>query len=182
VLSTRADVLALGRGGIEPLAATFPEFQAALALENHTLKRSLTDPRLISGIGNAYSDEILFHAKLSPMKRTRDLSDAEAQRLYDAMQRTLSEWVERLRLDSAGGFPEKVTAFRPEMCVHGKYKQPCPVCQTPVQRIVYAENECNYCPSCQTGGRLLADRALSRLLREDWPKTLEELEERKTAR
>jgi formamidopyrimidine-DNA glycosylase len=182
VLSSRTEVLALARGGIEPLSATFSEFQAALALENHTLKRTLTDPRLISGIGNAYSDEILFRAKLSPMKRTRDLNDADARRLYDAVQSALTEWIDRLRLDCADGFPEKVTAFRPEMAVHGKYKQPCPVCQTPVQRIVYAENECNYCPTCQTSGRLLADRALSRLLHEDWPKTLEELEERKSAR
>ncbi|MFZ5894554.1 MAG: Fpg/Nei family DNA glycosylase [Myxococcota bacterium] len=182
IFRTREEVLAQARGGIEPLAASFAEFQQALAAENHTLKRTLTDPRLISGIGNAYSDEILFRAQLSPMKRTKDLNERDARRLYEATQSTLSEWVERLRADAGDGFPEKVTAFRPEMAVHGKYKEPCPVCQTKVQRIVYAENECNYCPTCQTGGKLLADRALSRLLHEDWPKTLEELEERKAAR
>jgi formamidopyrimidine-DNA glycosylase len=182
VLATREEVMALARGGIEPLTASFKQFKQALALENHTLKRTLTDPRLISGIGNAYSDEILFRAQLSPMKRTRDIEDADARRLYDATRSTLREWVERLRRDAGQGFPEKVTAFRPEMAVHGKYNQPCPVCQTKVQRIVYAENECNYCPTCQTGGKLLADRALSRLLKEDWPKTLEELEERKSPR
>ncbi|MFT3723993.1 MAG: DNA-formamidopyrimidine glycosylase family protein [Hyphomonadaceae bacterium] len=182
VVATRAEVMAMSRGGVEPLTCGFEAFHAALAAENHTLKRTLTDPRLISGIGNAYSDEILFRAQISPMKRTRDLSEDEARRVFDATQSTLSEWVERLRDDVGEGFPEKVTAFRPEMAVHGKYKQACPVCQTPVQRIAYAENECNYCPRCQTAGRLLADRALSRLLREDWPKTLEELEERKSGR
>ncbi len=182
VFATRDEVQSLARGGVEPLTATFAEFKDALDFENHTLKRSLTDPRIISGVGNAYSDEILHRAQLSPMKRTKDLTEADARRLYAAMQTTLAEWVERLRADSGAGFPEKVTAFRPEMAVHGKYNEPCPVCGTKVQRIVYAENECNYCPTCQTGGKLLADRALSRLLKEDWPKTLEELEERKTPR
>jgi formamidopyrimidine-DNA glycosylase len=150
--------------------------------ENRTLKRALTDPRLISGVGNAYSDEILHRAKLSPLKRTHDLSSSEIERLRVAAVAVLSEWFERLRAEAAGGFPEKVTAFRAEMAVHGKYKEPCPVCQSPVQRIVYAENEANYCAKCQTGGRLLADRALSRLLGDDWPRSLEELEELRRAR
>jgi formamidopyrimidine-DNA glycosylase len=142
--------------------------------ENHTLKRSLTDPRLFSGIGNAYSDEILHAARLSPLKLTQSLADDEIARLFDATRSTLQEWVERLRAAAAGAFPEKVTAFHDEMTVHGRFGKPCPVCGAPVQRIVYAENECNYCALCQTGGRLLADRALSRLLRDDWPKRLEE--------
>ncbi len=167
------------RGGIEPLTSSAAEFSAALRRENRTLKRALTDPRLVSGVGNAYSDEILHRARLSPLKRTGDLRDEELARLHAATQAVLTEWVERLRKEAAGGFPQKVTAFRPEMAVHGKYKKPCPVCQSPVQRIVYAENEANYCPTCQTGGRLLADRALSRLLGEDWPRSLEELEELK---
>ncbi|MFO7180380.1 MAG: DNA-formamidopyrimidine glycosylase family protein [Pseudomonadota bacterium] len=177
VLRTRAEALALGRGGVEPLEATLTEFAAALASENRTLKRALTDPRLVSGIGNAYSDEILFRARMSPMKRTGDLLPDEMTRLYEATRAVLTEWIDRLRIQTGEGFPEKVTAFRPEMDVHGRYRRPCRVCGAPIQRIVYAENEANYCASCQTGGRLLADRALSRLLHADWPKTLEELEE-----
>jgi formamidopyrimidine-DNA glycosylase len=167
------------RGGIEVLDASLDEFRAALISESHTLKRALTDPGLLSGIGNAYSDEILHRARLSPFKLTRQLDDEEVECLYQATRDTLQEWIERLRVEVGDGFPEKVTAFRPEMAVHGRYRQPCPVCATPIQRIVYAENECNYCPHCQTGGRLLADRALSRLLRGDWPRTLEELEQRR---
>jgi formamidopyrimidine-DNA glycosylase len=162
-------------GGMEVLDSTLDEFAAALRRERHTLKRSLTDPHLFSGIGNAYSDEILHRARLSPVQMTTNLSDDEVARLHTAMQETLIEWIERLRKEAAGGFPEKVTAFRPEMAVHGRYNQPCPVCGTPVQRIVYAENETNYCPRCQTGGKLLADRALSRLLRSDWPKSIDDL-------
>ncbi len=159
------------RGGIEPLRASLSELAEALRRENRTLKRALTDPRLVSGIGNAYSDEILHRAKLSPLKRTQDLVPEELERLHEATQAVLEEWVERLREESKGSFPEGVTAFRPEMAVHGKYKQACPECGSPVQRIVYAANEANYCPTCQTGGRLLADRALSRLLGEDWPRS-----------
>ena len=164
------------RGGLEPLAATRAEFAARLAQENHTLKRSLTDPRLFSGIGNAYSDEILHRARLSPLKLTSRLAADDIDRLYEATQATLVEWTDRLRAEADGGFPEKVTAFRPEMAVHGRFRQPCPVCGAPVQRIRYRDNETNYCARCQTEGRLLADRALSRLLKEDWPRTLEELE------
>jgi formamidopyrimidine-DNA glycosylase len=166
------------RGGIEPLETTQAGFEAALRKENHTLKRSLTDPRLFSGIGNAYSDEILHRAKLSPALLTQKLSADDATRLYEATKSVLVEWTDRLRAESADKFPEKVTAFRPEMSVHGKYKEPCPVCGTAVQRIAYADNETNYCPRCQTGGRLLSDRSLARLLHDDWPKTIEELEER----
>ena len=162
--------------GLEPLEASVAEFTVALRSENHTLKRSLTDPRMFSGIGNAYSDEILHRAQLSPVTLTSRLADEQIARLHAATQQVLGEWVARLRAESAGKFPEKVTAFRPEMAVHGKYRQPCPRCGARVQRIRYAANETNYCPQCQTGGRLLADRALSRLLREDWPRTLEELE------
>jgi len=165
----RDDLLALDRGGLEPLGAAFDDFNAALVRENHTLKRTLTDPRLFSGIGNAYSDEILHRARLSPLKLTRALTRDEAERLHASTQATLTEWIDRLRTQTGAGFPEKVTAFRPDMAVHGRFRQPCPVCGSPVQRIVYAENECNYCPLCQTGGRLLADRALSRLLKDDWP-------------
>jgi formamidopyrimidine-DNA glycosylase len=165
------------RGGLEVLDADLPAFASALRREVHTLKRTLTDPRLFSGIGNAYSDEILHRAGLSPMQRTNNLSDKEIERLYDATQSTLREWTARLRAEVGEGFPEKVTAFRPEMAVHGRFKQPCPVCGAPVQRIVYAENECNYCPRCQTGGKVLADRSMSRLLHEDWPRTIDEWEE-----
>ena len=172
-------VRALDRGGIDPMESTLEQFAEALRRENHTLKRALTDPRLFCGIGNAYSDEILHRAKLSPAKLTRRLSEDEAERLYDASKTVLRDWTERLSRDASERFPEKVTAFREGMAVHGRYGKACPVCGTPVQRIVYAENESNYCPTCQTDGRLLADRALSQLLRGDWPKTLEELEERK---
>jgi formamidopyrimidine-DNA glycosylase len=167
------------RGGIEPLDVDAGYFTAALTRENRTLKRALTDPRILSGIGNAYSDEILHAAQLSPVKRTRQLGDDEIARLYQATRQMLLEWTQRLRDDVGDGFPDKgVTAFRPDMAVHGKYGQPCPVCGSKVQRIVYASNETNYCATCQTGGKLLADRSLSRLLKDDWPKTLEELEER----
>jgi formamidopyrimidine-DNA glycosylase len=166
-------------GGLEVLTSRFPAFRKALKLENHTLKRALTHPRLFSGIGNAYSDEILHRAKLSPMARTGTLSDDDAKRLFEATRAVLTEWTDRLRAEAKDRFPEKVTAFRPEMAVHGKYGKPCPVCGSPVQRIVYAANEANYCPTCQTGGRLLADRALSRLLHDDWPRTLEEWEDLK---
>jgi formamidopyrimidine-DNA glycosylase len=173
----RGDVAlrALDPGGLEPLEATLEQFHDALTRERHTVKRSLTDPHLFSGIGNAYSDEILHAAKLSPLKLTRSLTDAEFLRLYEATRATLSRWVDRLREQTGGGFPEKVTAFHDEMAVHGRFKQPCPVCGSPVQRIVYAENECNYCATCQTGGRLLADRSLSRLLKDDWPRSIDDL-------
>jgi formamidopyrimidine-DNA glycosylase len=168
---------ALSRGGLEVLESSRGRFVEALRRENHTLKRALTDPRLFSGIGNAYSDEMLHRARLSPVRLTGRLTDEEADRLRDAAVATLSEWTDRLRREAGEKFPEKVTAFRAEMAVHGRFGKPCPVCGTTVQRIVYSENECNYCPRCQTAGRLLADRALSRLLKEDWPKTIEELEE-----
>ena len=167
------------RGGLEVLSAGVAAFAAALARENHTLKRALTDPHLFSGIGNAYSDEILLAARLSPFKQTSTLTDEEIARLFDATQATLSRWIDRLQEETGETFPVKVTAFREGMAVHGRYGKPCPVCGSPVQRVVYAANEANYCATCQTGGRLLADRSLSRLLREDWPKTLEELERRK---
>jgi formamidopyrimidine-DNA glycosylase len=163
------------RGGLEVLDATVAQFTDRLVQENHTLKRSLTDPRLFSGIGNAYSDEILHRAKLSPIKHTRRLSEEEIARLFDATRATLIEWTERLRKESKGDFPAKVTAFRDDMAVHGKFGKPCPVCGTPVQRIRYADNETNYCPRCQTDGKLLADRALSRLLKQDWPRSIDEL-------
>jgi formamidopyrimidine-DNA glycosylase len=174
VVRGRRAVEDIDRGGLEPLTATLDEFRAAVTRENHTLKRSLTDPRLFAGIGNAYSDEILHAARLSPLKLTQSLSPADTARLYEATQSTLLTWIDRLRTAAAGGFPEKVTAFHDEMAVHGRFAKPCPACGAPVQRIVYAENECNYCAVCQTGGRLLADRALSRLLREDWPRRLED--------
>jgi formamidopyrimidine-DNA glycosylase len=163
------------RGGLEVLDADLAEFTDRLIQENHTLKRSLTDPRLFSGIGNAYSDEILHRARLSPIKHTKRLSEEEIQRLFDATRAVLVEWTERLRRESKGDFPAKVTAFREEMAVHGKFGKPCPVCGTPVQRIRYADNETNYCPRCQTDGKLLADRALSRLLKQDWPRSIDEL-------
>jgi formamidopyrimidine-DNA glycosylase len=173
------DALAvLSRGGIEPLDATAHDFRAALTRENRTLKRALTDPAIFSGIGNAYSDEILHAAKLSPTQLTRNLDDGEIERLREATRSTLVAWRDRLSAEAGGEFPEKVTAFRTGMAVHGRFKQPCPVCGSPVQRIVYAANEANYCARCQTGGKLLADRALSRLLGKDWPRTLEELENR----
>jgi formamidopyrimidine-DNA glycosylase len=170
-----AALRALDPGGLEPLDATLEQFHAALTRENHTLKRGLTDPHLFSGIGNAYSDEILHAARLSPLKLTRSLSDAECLRLFDATRATLRVWIDHLRQEVKGGFPEKVTAFRDAMAVHGRFKQPCPVCGSPVQRIVYAANECNYCATCQTSGRLLADRSLSRLLKDDWPKSIDDL-------
>jgi formamidopyrimidine-DNA glycosylase len=166
-------------GGLEPLEASLAEFGAALCRENHTLKRALTDPHLLSGIGNAYSDEILHAAKLSPMKQTAQLSDSEIERLFTATVETLTHWRRRLLDDTGDRFPEKVTAFREGMAVHGRYGKPCPRCGGPVQRIRYAANEANYCPACQTGGKLLADRSLSRLLRGDWPRSVEELERRR---
>jgi formamidopyrimidine-DNA glycosylase len=173
-----AALAAIDPGGLEVLDASLDSFRAALRRETHTLKRALTDPAIFSGIGNAYSDEILHRARLSPFKRSTDLDDEETERLFAATRDTLAEWLERLRRDTPA-FPEKVTAFRPEMAVHGRFGLPCPRCGAPVQRIVYAENEANYCAACQTGGRLLADRALSRLLKADWPRTVAELEERK---
>jgi formamidopyrimidine-DNA glycosylase len=175
----RAALDAFDRGGLEPLESSLDEFTAALTRENHTLKRALADPRLFSGIGNAYSDEILFSAKLSPVKLTNRLTSDETAALYTATQAVLTQWTERLNAEAAERFPEKVTAFRPEMAVHGRFGKPCPVCGTAIQRIVYAENECNYCPRCQTGGKLLADRSLSRLLKDDWPRTIDEWEERR---
>src|SRR5262249_44724766 len=166
---------ALDPGGLEPLEATLDTFRDALRKESHTLKRALTDPHLFSGIGNAYSDEILHAARLSPVALTRSLDDAAIERLFDATQRTLRLWIERLRQALDGRFPEQVTAFHEDMAVHGRFRQPCPVCGAPVQRIVYADNECNYCARCQTGGRLLADRSLSRLLGRDWPKSIDDL-------
>jgi formamidopyrimidine-DNA glycosylase len=171
-----AALAALDKGGLEPLGATPEAFAAALRRENHTLKRALTDPGLFSGIGNAYSDEILHRARLSPVKLTSRLDDEEVVRLHAATDAVLREWTDRLRAEAAGGFPERVTAFRPEMAVHGKHRSPCPDCGTAVQRIVRAENEVNYCPRCQTGGQILSDRSLARLLKEDWPRTIEELE------
>jgi formamidopyrimidine-DNA glycosylase len=179
VVRGEAALAALDPGGLEPLDADLASFRAAVLRERHTLKRTLTDPRILSGIGNAYSDEILHAARLSPVKLTQQLSDEEMTRLHAAIRSTLLEFTARIRSEVGDGFPEKVTAFRDDMAVHGRYGHPCPVCGTPVQRIVHAENETNYCPTCQTGGKLLADRALSRLLRADWPRTLEELEARR---
>ena len=184
LLAGEAALAAHDRGGLEPLTASTADFAAALRRENHTLKRALTDPRLLSGIGNAYSDEILHRARLSPFVQTGALTDAQIAALHDATRAVLGEWTTRLRDEAAAdaraghALPRKVTAFRPGMAVHGRYGQPCPVCGAPVQRILYAENEANYCARCQTEGRLLADRVLSRLMKDDWPRTLEELEER----
>jgi len=172
----RADLSLLAAGGLEVLEADLAAFREAITRERHTLKRTLTDPSILSGIGNAYSDEILHAARLSPFKLTTSLSAEEVERLYHAARETLLAWIERLRAAAGDGFPERVTAFREGMSVHGRYRQPCPVCDAPIQRIRYAENEANYCARCQTGGRLLADRALSRLLRDDWPRTLDEWE------
>ena len=176
VVEGDAGLASLDAGGVEPLDATVASFSNALRATNHTLKRSLTDPHIFSGIGNAYSDEILHRAQLSPIAMSQKLTDAEVARLFDATRATLLEWTDRLRTEANGEFPEGVTAFRPEMAVHGRYRLPCPRCGAKVQRIRYASNETNYCAKCQTGGRLLADRALSRLMHEDWPRTLEELE------
>ena len=165
-----AALAAFDMGGLEVASAGYAEFAARLREENHTLKRALTDPRILSGIGNAYSDEILHRARLSPLAHTRKIDDASMARLFDATRSVLAEWTSRLASEAEGRFPEKVTAFRPQMAVHGKFREPCPVCGTPVQRIVYAENECNYCPGCQTGGVILADRALSRLLHASFPR------------
>jgi formamidopyrimidine-DNA glycosylase len=172
-----AGLRAFDRGGLEVHRAHLDEFAERLRRENHTLKRCLTDPRLFAGIGNAYSDEILHRARLSPVKLSRSLTGEEVARLFDASRAVLTEWKERLATEVGDGWPEKVTAFRPEMAVHGRFKLPCPVCGSPVQRIVHAENETNYCARCQTGGRLLADRSLSRLLKDDWPSTLEDLDD-----
>jgi formamidopyrimidine-DNA glycosylase len=177
-----ADLAALDPRGLEVLSASLPDFASRLRLENHTLKRALTDPHIFSGIGNAYSDEILHAARLSPMKTVAALTDDEIARLFAATQQTLQSWIARLREDARGEFPEKVTAFHDGMAVHGRYGQPCPVCGSPVQRIVYARNEANYCSRCQTSGKLLSDRALSRLLKGDWPRTLDELEAHKSKR
>jgi formamidopyrimidine-DNA glycosylase len=174
-----AGLAALDAGGIEPLTMNTEALAEVLSREDHTLKRALTDPRLFAGIGNAYSDEILHRARLSPFKRSPQLDADERSRLHAAIVGVLTGWRDRLAAEQGDAFPEKVTAFRDGMAVHGRYRQPCPECGAPVQRVVYAENEMNYCARCQTGGRLLADRALSRLLRDDWPRTIEELEERK---
>jgi formamidopyrimidine-DNA glycosylase len=165
-------------GGIDPLTANLASFRSTLTRENHTLKRALTDPHLFSGIGNAYSDEILHRARLSPIALTSKLDDEDMARLLDTTRAVLSQWIERLRVETGQGFPEKVTAFRDGMAVHGRYRQPCFVCDSPIQRIVYSDNEANYCPTCQTGGKLLADRALSRLLKSDWPRSLDEMSDR----
>jgi formamidopyrimidine-DNA glycosylase len=176
VVRGRDALQAFDRGGLEPLEASLPEFAARLRLENHTVKRALTDPRLFSGIGNAYSDEILHAARLSPLTLTRKLSDDQIARLFAATRETLEAWIVRIREETGAEFPEKVTAFREGMAVHGRFGRPCPTCGSPVQRIRYADNETNYCARCQTDGKLLADRALSRLLKSDWPRTLDELE------
>jgi formamidopyrimidine-DNA glycosylase len=182
VVAGRAGLAEFDRGGLDVFTASAAQFAERLRSERHTVKRSLTDPTLFDGIGNAYSDEILHAAKLSPFRMTNAMSDDEVARLHRACVTQLELWTDRLRADVGDGFPDKVTAFRPDMAVHGKYGQPCPVCGTKVQRIVYADNEANYCPTCQTDGKLLADRSLSRLLKDDWPKTLEELEDMKARR
>jgi formamidopyrimidine-DNA glycosylase len=179
VVRGRAAAAAMDPGGADVFTMPRDAFASTLRVSNHTLKRQLTDPHVFSGIGNAYSDEILYAAQLSPVKLTQSLTDDEIERLFDAVRDVLRDWTARLQRETGDAFPEKVTAFRPGMAVHGRYGKPCPRCGAPVQRIVYARNEANYCAACQTGGRLLADRALSRLLREDWPKTLEELERAK---
>lgn len=176
VVEGEAGLERLNPGGLEVFDATEDEFATALRARNHTLKRALTDPRIFSGIGNAYSDEILFTAQLSPFALTQKLTPEEIKRLFDAIKSSITDWIERLRVEYRGRFPEKVTAFRPDMATHGKYGQPCPRCGSKIQRIRYGSNETNYCPKCQTGGKLLADRALSRLLKDDWPRTPEELE------
>ena len=181
LLRSEEAVRALDRGGIDPMESTLAQFTEALRKENHTLKRALTDPRLFSGIGNAYSDEILHAARLSPVALSQGLDVDEVKRLYESTRSVLRTWTDRLRAEAGSGFPEKVTAFREGMAVHGRYRKPCPDCGSPVQRIVHADNETNYCPTCQTGGRLLADRSLSRLLKEDWPRSLEEMEETRAA-
>lgn len=176
VVGSAAALAAHDPGGIDPLTCTLEQFTAALTRENHTLKRSLTDPHLFSGIGNAYSDEILHTARLSPVALTQKLSPPELARLHTSVREQLLAWTDRIRRETGDAFPEKVTAFRPDMAVHGRFGKPCPVCATTVQRITYAENEVNYCPRCQTGGKLLADRSLSRLLKSDWPRTIDEAE------
>jgi formamidopyrimidine-DNA glycosylase len=178
LVAGEADLDSFDPGGLEVLECSQEQFSEVLRSENHTLKRALTDPQLFSGIGNSYSDEILYHAKLSPIAMTQKLTDPEIDRLFQSVRDTITDWIKRLREQYRDKFPEKVTAFRPEMYVHGRYKKPCRLCGTPIQRIRYAANETNYCPTCQTGGRLLADRALSRLLKEDWPRSIEELEKR----
>jgi len=182
LVAGRAALAEFDRGGLDVYTSSAATFGERLRLERHTIKRALTDPTLFDGIGNAYSDEILHAAKLSPFRMTSSITDEEVARLHDASVATLQLWTQRMRDEVGDGFPDKVTAFRPEMAVHGKYGQPCPVCGTKVQRIVYADNEANYCPTCQTEGRLLADRSLSRLLKEDWPRSLEELDERRAQR
>jgi formamidopyrimidine-DNA glycosylase len=179
VVRGEAELAGHNPGGLEVLDADAEEFRRVVRRENHTLKRALTDPRLFSGIGNAYSDEILHRGRLSPLTLTGRMSDADVDRLFAATKQTLREWLQRQRTEAGDGWPEKVTAFRPDMAVHGKFGKPCPVCGTAVQRIVYADNETNYCPRCQTGGKVLADRSLSRLLKDDWPRSIEELEEAK---
>lgn len=181
VFAGEAELASVDPGGLEVMGATLEEFRARLTAENHTLKRALTDPRILSGIGNAYSDEILHHAGMSPVTLTQRLTGEDTERLFASIVDRLTHFTEVLRRQTGAGFPEHVTAFRPEMAVHGKHNQPCPQCQTPIQRIVHGAHETNYCPSCQTGGKLLADRALSRLLGKDWPKTVEEMELRKKA-
>ncbi|MBS1119116.1 MAG: DNA-formamidopyrimidine glycosylase [Deltaproteobacteria bacterium] len=182
LVAGRAALAEFDRGGLDVFAATLAQFAERLRSERHTVKRSLTDPTLFDGIGNAYSDEILHAAKLSPFRMTSALTDDEVASLHRACITQLTVWTQRLRDEVGVGFPDKVTAFRPEMAVHGKFGKPCPACGTPVQRIVYADNEANYCPTCQTEGRLLADRSLSRLLKEDWPRTLDELEARRSGK